>query len=496
MFRHRTIAAVCTVLLSVGCSGSSGGVAEGITEDAGTVLSHVAAAMGTDNLESITYSGSAWSVRNSFMQTPSASPPWPGNDISNYQRTIDLTRPASRATGETFAPGLFLGPPVAGAYTQSIPADQTSWAQQLEIWLTPWGFLRGAEINGAEATGQQIDGRRYTVVTWVSPETQTSPSGLRYTVNGYINDQNLVERVETWVENPIMGDMQVVAVHSDYREFDGVMVPTRMVQERGGGAVFAVTVTSATPNPADLTALLTPPDTGGPGRGGSAPPGGAPGPGRGGAAAAPTQLAERIAEGVYLITGGYVALVTEFADHVAVFEGGQSEARGQQIIDEVKRMIPDKPIRYVINSHPHADHSSGLAPFIREGATVITHRNNVEFLRMAFSTPRTLQGQPTMNPQFEAVDDRMVLEDGTMRLELHHIPNEHSDGSLVGFLPRQRVLFQADFTLPQPGQDPNPFVVALAENVERLGLDFDRYLAVHAAAQPQTKNDLMATLKR
>jgi hypothetical protein len=60
-------------------------------------------------------------------------------------------------------------------YTQNIPADQTNWAQQLEIWLTPWGFLRGAEINGAEATGQQIDGRRYTVVTWASPETQTTP---------------------------------------------------------------------------------------------------------------------------------------------------------------------------------------------------------------------------------------------------------------------------------------------------------------------------------
>jgi glyoxylase-like metal-dependent hydrolase (beta-lactamase superfamily II) len=495
MFRSLTIAAACTALLSAACAGA-GGETEPVPVDAGPVLRDAAAAMGADTLQSITYSGSAWTVRNSFMQTPSASPPWPGNDISNYQRTIDLTAPASRATGETFASGMFGGPPVAGAYNQNIGAQQTAWGQQLEIWLTPWGFLRGAEQYGAEATSQVVDGRRETVVTWQSPESQTAPSGLRYTVNGHVNDEHLIELVETWVEDPIMGDLHVVARYSDYRDFGGVMVPTRMVQERGGGRVFEVTVADATANPPDLAALLTPPAPAGGGRGGGAPGAGRAGGAPAGAPAAPVDLVEKIADGVYLVTGGYVALVAEFADHVAVFEAGQNEARGQQIIDEVKRAIPDKPIRYVINSHPHADHSSGLAPFIREGATLVTHRNNVDFLRMAFSTPRTLLGQPTMNPQIEAVDALKVLEDDTMRLELHHIPNDHSDGSIVAFVPAARVLFQADFTLPQPGADPNPFVVALAENVDRLDLDFERYLAVHAAAQPQTKADLMATIGR
>jgi glyoxylase-like metal-dependent hydrolase (beta-lactamase superfamily II) len=113
---------------------------------------------------------------------------------------------------------------------------------------------------------------------------------------------------------------------------------------------------------------------------------------------------------------------------------------------------------------------------------------------MAFSTPRTLLGQPTMDPQIEGVDEVRVLEDDTMRLELHSVPNAHTDGMLVAFLPRQRILFQADFTLPQPGQAANPFVVTLAERVDALGLDFDRYLAVHAAAQPQTKAHLMAAI--
>jgi glyoxylase-like metal-dependent hydrolase (beta-lactamase superfamily II) len=401
--------------------------------------------------------------------------------LTNYVRTIDLTQPASLATADTFAQNLFLEPAVAGTYAQNIPADQTAWGQQLEIWLTPWGFLQGAQDNGAEVGTQTLDGTPYTVLTWMSPETQTSPSGLRYTVKGYVNGRNLIERVETWVEDAFMGDMHVVAVYSDYTDFDGLMVPATMEQQRGGGGIFGVTVTAASANPANLAALMTPPES----SGGGFPPGGPP----------PAELVEQLAEGVYLIVGGYVALVAEFEDHVLVFEGGQSEARGQQIVDEVKRVSPGKPIRYVVNSHPHSDHTAGLVPFVREGATIITHANNVDFLNMALSTPRTLLGEPTLSPRFEGVEGVTVYEDATRRVELHHIPNLHSDGTLVAFLPEERVLFQADFTLPQAGADANPFVVDLASYVAESGLDFDRYLAVHAAQVPQTKADLLATIE-
>jgi glyoxylase-like metal-dependent hydrolase (beta-lactamase superfamily II) len=485
------ITVLSAAILLAGCSRESADTAATSTMPApAATVSAVAeaiAAMGMENLASLTYSGEAWRIRNSFRQTLTASPPWPSRDtITNYQRTIDLNQGASRATGDTFASNLFLEPPVAGVYTQNIAPDQSAWTQQLEIWLTPWGFLKGAELYGAEESQQMLDGATVTAVTWHSPATQVSPSGLQYTVTGYINEQNLVERVETWVEDAFMGDMHVVGVYSDYRDFGGVMVPATMEQQRGGGGIFGVTVAAATANPANAAELLTipPPAAGGPGAGGGAPP----------AAAAPTELAQQLSEGVYLITGGYVALAVEFADHIAVFEAGQSETRGQQILDEVKRVFPNKPIRYLINSHPHSDHTAGMVPFVRDGATIITQANNVDFLNMALSTPRTLLGEATLTPQFEAAGDVMVLEDDTRRMELHHIMNDHTDGMLVAYLPAERILFQADFTLPQPGATANPFVVKLAEYVDANGLDFDQYLAVHAAAVPQTRADLLATI--
>jgi glyoxylase-like metal-dependent hydrolase (beta-lactamase superfamily II) len=102
--------------------------------------------------------------------------------------------------------------------------------------------------------------------------------------------------------------------------------------------------------------------------------------------------------------------------------------------------------------------------------------------------------EETLDPQFEGVDGVGVYEDATMRVELHHIPNLHSDGMLVAFLPAQKILFQADFTLPREGANPNPFVVSLAQYVDEAALDFEHYLAVHAAQMPQTKADLMAAI--
>jgi glyoxylase-like metal-dependent hydrolase (beta-lactamase superfamily II) len=489
MFRRTTMWAALPALMVLGCSGDPETTSQAGSQspssaprDADTVLADVATAMGAADVDSITLSGTAWRIRNGFMQTPSANPPWPSRDeITNYRATIDLTQPALLATGDTFAQNIFFDPPVAGTHTVNVPSDQTAWAQQLEIWLTPWGFLKGAEDNGAELSTRTAGGTEYTVLTWNSPAGQTAPSGLQYTVNGYVNADNLIERVETWVEHPFMGDFHVVQVYEDYRDFNGLMVPTTIEQQRGGGGIFGVDVTDAGANPPNLTALLTPPEGG---------PGGFPG----GGGAPPTDIVEQLDDNVYLITGGYVALVAEFEDHVMVFEAGQSEARGQRILDEVKALIPDKPIRYIVNSHPHSDHTAGLVPFIREGATLLTHANNVEFLTMALSTPRTLLGEETLNPQVEGVEGVGVYEDSTMRVELHSVPNGHSDGTLVAFLPEQKVLFQADFTLPQEGAQANPFVVTLAEYVDETGLDFESYLAVHAAQMPQTKADLLAAI--
>ena len=94
-------------------------------------------------------------------QSNNANGQWPRNNVSDYSRSIDFTQPASRATGVTSAAPVTGGPAVQAPFQQNITPANTAWAQQLEIWVTPWGFLKGAAANNATASAQTIGGRRY-----------------------------------------------------------------------------------------------------------------------------------------------------------------------------------------------------------------------------------------------------------------------------------------------------------------------------------------------
>jgi glyoxylase-like metal-dependent hydrolase (beta-lactamase superfamily II) len=485
MLRKLASAALLMTLLSMGAA----------AQDARTIIANASRAMGADTLSSVVYSGSA--SNGNFGQSKNIAGPLAPTTITNYTRAIDLTVPASRATGATMPPAVPGGPPPQpGTFTQNIAPANAAWTQQLEIWITPWGFLKGAAANNATARAQRIGGRQYNVLSWMP--AQKSPSGQPYRLNGYINDQNMVERVETWVEHPVMGDLHVDTSYSNYQDFGGLKIPGKIVQKRAGLQTFDATITSGSANPNNIAQLLTQPQPQGRGGAPAAAPGGAPA----GPPPAPAVQSEKLADGVYRITGGYVALAVEMKDHIVVLESGQSEARGLAILAEARRVIPNKPIRYVVNTHAHFDHASGLAPVVAEGITIITHDNNKAFLEKALGGPRTLVGdtlaKANRKPRIESAGDRKVLRDDTRTIELHHVKNlEHSDGMLIAFLPREKILFTGDFNVPAAGQPVLPAIPTLVQNVERLKLDFDTHVLVHAPVpdRPQTKADLLALAK-
>jgi flavorubredoxin len=138
---------------------------------------------------------------------------------------------------------------------------------------------------------------------------------------------------------------------------------------------------------------------------------------------------------------------------------------------------------------------------VAEGATIVTQKNNVKFLEGALDTPRTLLSDTlAKNPKkakFEAVDEKKVYSDGTRTVEIYHVwPAPHSNGLTIAYIPKEKILFQADFTVA-PGEPANDHVKALGPVVlDKLKLDFDKYIPVHAGASPLTKADLLKALGR
>jgi glyoxylase-like metal-dependent hydrolase (beta-lactamase superfamily II) len=467
-------------------------------QDARTTITNAQRALG--NVQSVTYSGSARDV--AFQQCGANATALvcygthdPMRPITNYVRVIDLAAPTSRHTGATMNPvggggSTTIGP---GTFFQQVTPQQASgqnWGQALELYITPWGFLKGAADNNATAVRRG----QHTVLTW-SPAAK-APSGASYRVSGYVNSNNLVERVETWLGENLMGDMHIVAEYSDYRAFPGgAVVPTKMVQTRCGWPFFEVNVVTAMGNPRNLAALspAPAPAQGGPGGGGGTPP-------------ALQLTKEQLGQGLWRYTtgaGSYDSIIVEFSNHIMMLEAGQSQARAQLYIDEIKRQFPGKPIRYVWNSHPHGDHTPGIPAVVAEGATVIAQANAVEFFTRALNTPRTLLDDAlARNPRrvrVDSVPDKRVYSDSTRTVEFYHIyPAPHSNALMVAYFPQEKILFQGDFSVnPAQGggmQPANDHVQALVPALEKLGLDYQRYINVHASAAPQTKADVTAAM--
>ena len=200
---------------------------------------------------------------------------------------------------------------------------------------------------------------------------------------------------------------------------------------------------------------------------------------------------EKLGDGVYLVNnlggGGYNVMAVEFSDHIVAVEAPLSTQVASQAIAEIKKAIPNKPIRYVAISHHHNDHSGGLRAFIAEGATVVTTPGNINYVK-ALAASKHVKDSLTENwkpLKLEMVEKgKRVFTDGKQRLELLDVgPNPHAKEMLVGYLPDQKILFQGDlFFSPFNGQQlgfAQEGTQHFAAKVRELGLQVEKLAGVH-----------------
>lgn len=465
-------------------------------QDARAVLQAAAKNMGADGLRTIEISGTGMNAAIGQSFAPGTD--WPRFEITSYTRTIDYENRSAREQitrrqGNYPAQGGG-GTPIQGEQQQHFVVNNTSaWnmqgamanpapaaaeLRQLDIWLTPHGFLKAAMAQGANPTAYtrmsqvpgQPAGRTVTVVSFTALN--------KYKVTGAINDQNLVEHVQTWIPNPVLGDMLYEFRYTQYKDFGTVKFPVDIHVHQGdqrldeGHNSMQITVKNVLPNP--TVAAMTVPDN------------------VRQATVQPTRVeSQKLAEGVWYVGGaGANSVAVEFRDFAVVVEAPTSEERSIAVINEVHRLIPKKPIRYLVNTHHHFDHSGGIRTYVAEGATIVTHQRNRDFFeRVVFSpAPRTLQPDRLSlyprAPIFETVNERYALSDGTRVMEIYHVPGlGHNQNMLIAYLPKERIVVEGDlYTPPAAGAPlpmPNASNRAFRETVQRLRLDIAQIASIH-----------------
>src|SRR5213593_1116264 len=184
-----------------------------LAQDDRTILTNVAKAMGADNLQTIQFSGMGSNA--GIGQNTNPNTRWPLGRVKMYTREIDFNAGASHAQMIRVQNG-------TDQTQDQFISSSSPWDSQSSYWLTPFGFLKGAMANKATVKSETMNGSKYSVVSFTLQN--------KYKVAGYINDQNMVERVRTWIDNDVLGDMLVEADYSVYKDFGGVKFPTMIIE--------------------------------------------------------------------------------------------------------------------------------------------------------------------------------------------------------------------------------------------------------------------------
>ena len=493
--------------------------------DPAPLLAAASKEIGEVNLKCITFSGTGYAgaVGQTFENAVNVD--WPRIDsLANYTRTINWDAGTSKETFDR-KPGLSPaswkyglgwqgGSPTQKATRQThIVNGRVAWhidgdgepvavpqeladLYQLDLWLNPPGFLKATRLPGANPVAfwrwEQIEkGRDGNVVQPEKVYVVAIMMFGKYRVDATINSQNQITRIKTTVSEPALGDFNIEHESTNQMSFGSIKWPTAWHSHHGwddnwqfyrlstGHNGYGGNFANVQPNVCG-DPVLVPPSIA------QARP-------------ATTVTVDKLADGVYLLGGAPANSYTvEFSNFVAVFEAPGNEERSLAVIDAVAKLAPNKPIRWLVSSHPHFDHIGGLRAYLHIGATIVAHAKNIPFLNRDVLNyePRTVSPDivsrwpPTELSEgynYEAVQENYVITDNRRILRVYYVqPLQHVEGMLMAYLPAERIAFQADLfdTHEPPKASQLPAMRSFANQVARMKLDIVTLAPVHGKPVP------------
>ena len=494
--------------------------------DPAPILAAAAKEIGEANLQCVTFSGTGYAGAVGQAFESGVNIDWPRIDsLANYRRTINY---ATRTIVEEFdrKPGLNPaswkyglgwqdGTPIQKNLHQTfIVSGDHGWyidgtggtpvamspedvsLGQLEIWMNPHGFIKAARLPGANPRAVW----RWELGEMGRDGPTTVPDRVhvvsitfgKYRIDATVNKQNQIQRIHTMVAEPALGDFNYEHESTDQQTFGSVKFPIAWHSHQGWDDNFGFENVTAGHNafggnfpkvePNNCGAPVAVPDSV-----------------RAAQPRPPAVTVEKLAEGVYLLGGGPAnSVAMEFRNFVAVFEAPTSEARSLAVIEQIAKLMPGKPIRYLVNSHQHFDHIGGIRTYLHIGATIVTQRKNITFLNrdVLHYRPRTvLPDMVSLWPptevaegyNYESFNENYVITDGSRLLQVYYVqPLRHAEGMAMAYLPGEKIVMQAnlfDTHEPAPAA-PTPAMTTLYRTMRTLNLDVATIAPVHGQPVP------------
>lgn len=448
-------------------------------DDAEALLRRADAAMGGAQLKSIRFAGSGSGAI--FGQAYKPGMAWPKATYSSFVRVADYENAAFRedfargraeptgggalplmGTGEQRATMFLRGTDAWNQTGPSVfaPAPVALDARIHDLWTTPHGVIKAALKNKAKLDFVTENGKSVARVWFSEPG--------RFSATAFINESYIVERVESRLPHPVAGDTAAITRYSGYRDYSGVAFPTRITQVQGGFPVLDIAINEVQVN--SPSNIVTPDNV---------------------KAATERVTVEKAADGVWFMAGGsHNSVAIEMKDYFIVVEAPLYDGRSAAVLGEVKKLASGKPVRYLINSHHHFDHAGGLRSAAAQGITLVTSAAAKPYFDKLLANPNNISPDLLAKSGKKAKvlglhPKKHVFSDGTRTLEVYPIEDGvHAQGFNMVYLPKEKMLIQADAYTPQPAgakppSPPNGNNVNLIDNIEGKKLAVERILPLH-----------------
>lgn len=353
----------------------------------------------------------------------------------------------------------------AGNATRAPETVARDW--RAELYHHPLTAVRAAVEPGARLANARTEGDERLVDV-------TTTDGVTF-VLATDGSTHVPTRVISRTDQPNLGDVTIETRFADYQVVDGVRLPARLTTRVDDytNADLQVTSQAVDGDVGDLSAPASAASAQAP----SAP--------------APNVTVEEAAPGIWLLAGqSHHSALVELSDHLVLIEAPQSEARTLAVIAKARELRPDKPLTTLINTHHHFDHSAGIRAAVSEGLSVITHAGNEAFIRSITGRPHTIEPDALARKPapltLETVTGERTIEDPSMTLVLYPVDgNPHSETMLMVYVPKHRLLIQADGF--SPGFEIQPYAPNLIENITRRRLRVETVVPLHGEITPYSE---------
>lgn len=410
--------------------------------------------------------------------------------VTEYTRAIDWSTRSPRVrVGQTRTPTFvyFQGPQpqkqVLGldgdvAYNVS-PSGAVTRASETaardrrgDLYHHPVTALRAALDSDATLTNVRTEGQERLVDV-------TTVDGAAFTLAVDATTKRPT-RVISRSAHPNLGDVTIDTRFDNYQKVGSMQLPGRLTTRVDDFTTSDIMVTrqAVDAETGDLAA---------PASASAAPPAAPP---------APQVAAEAVVPGVWLLGGqSHHSALIEFSDHLMIIEAPQSEARTLAVIAAARELRPAKPVAQMVNSHHHFDHSAGIRAAVSEGLTIITHAGNAAFMQDIVKRPHTIAPDALAKKPgaltLETVEASRTYADPSMSVVLFAVDgNPHSETMLMAWVPKHRLLIQADAF--SPGAPIQPYAPNLVANVRMHGLAVDRVVPLHGTVAPYSDLEKLA----